>query len=88
MKSYYYSAVTWDDIGDSPRAQEFYLKALNLAKETQNNELKGRIYFNLSSIYLYQDMLTISLDYKKKSARSVNTNQRGQRENRARKTAG
>ena len=27
MKSYYYSAATWDDIGDSPRAQDFYLKA-------------------------------------------------------------
>ena len=24
MKSYYYAAVTWDDIGDSPRAQDFF----------------------------------------------------------------
>ena len=68
MKSYYYTAVTWDDIGDSPRAQNFYLRALDLAKEMQDNYFIGRIYANLGSIYLYQDMLTTAFDYEKKAA--------------------
>ena len=65
MKSYYYAAVTWDDIGDSPRAQDFYLKALDLAKETDNNDFIGHIFSNLGSIYLYQDVLTTALGYEK-----------------------
>ena len=67
MKSYYYTAVTWDDIGDSPRAQDFYLKALDLAIEIQSNDFIGHIYSNLGSIYLFQDMLTTALDYEKKA---------------------
>ena len=68
MRSYYYTAVIWDDIGDSPRAQGFYLKALDLAKETGDNEFLGRIFSNLGSIYIFQDMLTTALDYEKKAA--------------------
>ena len=68
MRSYYYAAVTWDDIGDSPRAQDFYLKASDLAKDMHDNDFIGRIYSNLGSIYLYQDILTTALEYEKKAA--------------------
>ena len=67
MKAYYYTAVFWDDFGDAPRAQNYYLKALSMANDLNNNAFLGRIYFNLGSIYLYQDMLTISLDFEKKA---------------------
>ena len=71
MKSYYYAASTWCDIGDSPRAQRFFLKALDMAKEIQDNKLMGLIYSYLGSIYLYQDMITNSLDYEKEAVKTL-----------------
>jgi len=68
MKSYYYTAAVWFDMGDSPRAQTFFLKALDLAKETENNDFLGLIYINLGTIYLYYDILDAALDFEKKAA--------------------
>jgi len=44
------------------------LKTLDIAKETNDKDFLGRIFTNLGSIYLYQDMLTTALDYEKKGA--------------------
>jgi len=68
MRSYYYTAATWLDMGDSPRAQSFYLKALELAKKTEDKYFLGLIYGNLGTIYLYYDILDTALDFEKKAA--------------------
>jgi tetratricopeptide (TPR) repeat protein len=56
MKAYYYNAVIHHDMGDSPQAQEYYLKALNTGKESADHAMLGRIYANLGSMYNYQNL--------------------------------
>jgi tetratricopeptide (TPR) repeat protein len=56
MKAYYYNAVIYHDIGDSPHAQEYYLKALEAGKESSDHAMLGCIYANLGSMYNYQNL--------------------------------
>jgi tetratricopeptide (TPR) repeat protein len=57
MKAYYYNAVIYHDMGDSPHAQEYYLKALEAAgKSSADHAMLGRIYANLGSMYNYQNL--------------------------------
>jgi tetratricopeptide (TPR) repeat protein len=56
MKAYYYNAVIYYDMGDSPQAQEYYLKALEAGKESKDHAMLGRIHANLGSMYNYQNL--------------------------------
>ncbi|MDR1200132.1 MAG: tetratricopeptide repeat protein [Tannerellaceae bacterium] len=56
MKAYYYNAVIYHDMGDSPQAQEYYLKASEAGKESEDHAMLGRIYANLGSMYNYQNL--------------------------------
>jgi len=55
MQSYYYQARIWQDLGDSPRAQDFYFKALAIGKEIGSEKWMGMIHNNLGYLYLMQD---------------------------------
>jgi tetratricopeptide (TPR) repeat protein len=68
IKSYYYAGSTYFDLGDSPRAQEFFLKALTVGSKSDNHAILGRIYGNLGSIYIFQDLYDTGLDFEKKAA--------------------
>jgi tetratricopeptide (TPR) repeat protein len=57
MKAYYYNAVIHHDMGDSPHAQEYYLKALDAGKSSVDHAMLGRIYANLGLMYNYQNLL-------------------------------
>jgi tetratricopeptide (TPR) repeat protein len=57
MKAYYYNAVIYHDMGDSPQAQEYYLKALEAGKSSADHAMLGRIYANLGSMYNYQNLM-------------------------------
>ena len=63
MKAYCYNAVAYHDLGDSPRAQDFYLKALDTGKESEDHALLGRICANLGTLYIYQNMTDDALKY-------------------------
>lgn len=67
MKSYYYAATVNQDLGDAPQAQYFYLKALDLYKETNDHAFGGRIYGNLGMIYTFQYLYDVALDLQRKS---------------------
>ncbi|MDR1181355.1 MAG: tetratricopeptide repeat protein [Bacteroidales bacterium] len=56
MKAYYYNAIIHHDMGDSPQAQEYYLKALEAGKESKDHAMLGRIHANLGSMYNYQNL--------------------------------
>ncbi|MDR0750799.1 MAG: tetratricopeptide repeat protein [Tannerellaceae bacterium] len=56
IKAYYYNAVIYQDLGDSPHAQEYYLKALDAGKESADHALLGRIYANMGLMYIYQNL--------------------------------
>ena len=69
MKAYYYNAVVLYRLGDSPYAQDFYLKALEAGKKSEDHALLGRIYANLGTLYLYQDMIEEALKYQIESVK-------------------
>jgi tetratricopeptide (TPR) repeat protein len=56
MKAYYYNAVIYHDMGDSPQAQDYYLKALDIAQVLNDHAILGRIYANLGSMYNCQNL--------------------------------
>lgn len=51
MKAYYYKAVILHDLGDALQAQDYYLKALEAGKESDDYALLGRICGNLGTLY-------------------------------------
>jgi tetratricopeptide (TPR) repeat protein len=55
MKACYYHAVVCHNMGDSPQAQEYYLKAFDMAETLNDHALSGQIYANLGSMYNYQN---------------------------------
>ena len=67
MQSYYYMGSVWFDLNDAPRAQEFFLKALEPANELGDYAFLGRIYSNLSSLYLYDDINDKAHEFAKKA---------------------
>lgn len=66
MLAYYYMGNVNSDLGDVMQAQDYYLKALTGA-QFPNHALRGKIYANLGSIYLFQNLLDAALDYEKKA---------------------
>lgn len=54
MVSYYYLARVYQDLGDSMRAQEYYLKAIETGGNSANHNVLGRAYSNLGMIYIMQ----------------------------------
>jgi tetratricopeptide (TPR) repeat protein len=73
MKAYYYNAVIYHDMGDSPQAQEYYLKALEAGKSSADHAMLGRIYANLGSMYNYQNLTEESKAYQKKALEHFST---------------
>ena len=61
MKAYYYNAIVLDDLSDFLRAQDFYLKALDTGKDSDDHALQGRICANLGLLYIYQDLFEPAL---------------------------
>lgn len=52
----YYAGRVYDDLQDSPQALEYYYKAIDASDSKTNKGLLGRIYSQIGTIYLYQDM--------------------------------
>ncbi|MDR3141187.1 MAG: tetratricopeptide repeat protein [Tannerellaceae bacterium] len=71
MKACYYNAVIYHDLGDSPHAQEYYLKALNAGKESADHAMLGRIYANLGSMYSYQNLTKEAKDCQEKALEHI-----------------
>lgn len=56
MLSYYYLGRVSQDLGNAPKAQINYLKALEIGRSSNNHHLLGLINSNLGILYTYQDM--------------------------------
>lgn len=54
IRAYCYWGRIWQDLGDSPRAQQYYLKALDIGKNSEEYLLLGLINNNLGYLYLMQ----------------------------------
>ncbi|WP_280744191.1 MULTISPECIES: tetratricopeptide repeat protein [unclassified Parabacteroides] len=67
MKAWYYNAAVYHELGDSPRAQDCYLKALEAGKESGDHAILGRIYSNLGLLYIYQHIFDSAIEFQKKA---------------------
>lgn len=67
MLAYYYMGRVNHDLNNVTKAQEYYLKALEIAKPSGDYALTGRIQGNLGELYTKQDALDLAMSHLKES---------------------
>ena len=60
-KAWYYRGRVVDDLKDAPRAQDYYLKALQNEMEITDYAFLGRLYNSIGMLYTYQEVYELSL---------------------------
>jgi tetratricopeptide (TPR) repeat protein len=65
--TYYYMGRVNHDLNNVIKAQEYYLKALEIAGSSYDYALTGRIHGNLGELYTYQDALDLAMSHLKKA---------------------
>lgn len=66
-EAYYYAGRVHRDLGDTPQALDYFLKAIGTSKESANHRLISMIYNQMGMIYLYQGSYEKALDGFKKA---------------------
>ena len=74
--SYYYMGRVNTDLHDALKAQEFYLKALEIGEKTKDYHLLAKICNNLGTLYNYQDIYDLALPMQKKALYYINMEQK------------
>lgn len=74
--SYYYMGRVNTDLHDALKAQEFYLKALEIGEKTKDYHLLAKICNNLGTLYNYQDIYDLALPIQKKALYYINMEQK------------
>ena len=74
--SYYYMGRVNTDLHDAVKAQEFYLKALEIGEKTKDYHLLAKICNNLGTLYNYQDIYDLALPMQKKALYYINMEQK------------
>lgn len=74
--SYYYMGRVNTDLHDALKAQEFYLKALEIGEKTKDYHLLAKICNNLGTLYNYQDIYDLALPMQKKALYYINMKQK------------
>jgi hypothetical protein len=67
MQSYYYMGAISEDNGDVMQAQNYLLKALDIAESFENDLFQGRINDHIGKLYVRQEMYENSIPYFKKA---------------------
>ena len=55
-EAYYYAGSTYRDLGDAPRALEYYQKALDAMPGDENLKVKSKVYAQMGDLLSYQDL--------------------------------
>lgn len=74
--SYYYMGRVNTNLHDALKAQEFYLKALEIGEKTKDYHLLAKICNNLGTLYNYQDIYDLALPMQKKALYYINMEQK------------
>lgn len=74
--SYYYMGRVNTDLHDALKAQEFYLKALEIGEKTKDYHLLAKICNNLGTLYNYQYIYDLALPMQKKALYYINMGQK------------
>ena len=65
-EAYYYGGRVCRDLGDSPQALEYFFKASETVSE-DNLDLAGRMFSQIGTLYLYQNVYDLALSAFRKS---------------------
>lgn len=68
MLAYYYCGSVFYDLNDALQAQEYYLKAYEVGKKLNVPALLGRLCANLGTLYTYQELYRVAMDFQKEAA--------------------
>lgn len=71
-KAWYYRGRINQDLGDAPRAQDYYLNVLQNEDKVSDNALLGRLYNSLGMLYTSQDVYEMAISYQKKAFECFN----------------
>ncbi|MDH6311390.1 tetratricopeptide (TPR) repeat protein [Parabacteroides sp. PFB2-10] len=55
MQACYYAGRVYQDMGDAPRCQDYFLKALQTGAAADHLTFAGMVYGNLARLYIFQD---------------------------------
>ena len=55
-EAYYYAGRVYRDLGDAPQALEYFFKAIDASNACMNYRLTSRIYSQIGTLYLYQEV--------------------------------
>ena len=55
-EAYYYAGSTYRDLGDAPRALDYYQKALDAMPSDENLKVKSKVYAQMGSLFHYQNL--------------------------------
>ncbi len=53
-EAYYYAGSTYRDLGDAPRALDYYQKALDAMPGNENLKVKSKVYAQMGDLFRYQ----------------------------------
>ena len=67
MKAYYYAGIVYFDLNDAVQAQNYFLKAAEIADDVDNPSIKGPLYANLGILYTYHDLYPQALEFQRKA---------------------
>lgn len=68
-EAYYYAGRVYRDLGDAPRALDYFNKALESIPRGKDNKLKSRIYSQMGTLFLFQNIYDEALNKFKEAYR-------------------
>lgn len=66
-EAYYYAGRICRDLGDAPQALDYFQKAIEVLEEGTDYRLFGRIYSQMGTLYMYQDIYDEAIEAYKKA---------------------
>lgn len=66
-EAYYYAGRTYRDLGDAPQALDYFQKAVDRIGDGKDYKLYSRMYSQMGTLYMYQDMYEEAMKASKKA---------------------
>ncbi len=61
-EAYYYAGRVYRDLGDAPQALDYFEQSLEAMRKHENLEVKNKVYAQMGTLFLYQDMNSEALE--------------------------
>ncbi len=68
-EAYYYAGRVYRDLGDAPQALDYFERSLEAMRKHENLKIKNKVYAQMGTLFLYQDMYPEALEAFKQSFR-------------------